>query len=899
MRTPLHIPILLSLLMTFLPSARGAPGDLDMSFNPGSGIDSFVNSVSVQPDGKLIIAGQFTTVAGFVRHHIARLNPDGTGDPTFNPRDGLAESIAQPAYLFATSLQPDGKVLLAGNFTNIEKFPRNGFARLNGDGTLDTNFDTSLAGITCSAVQPDGKIVVGAGGVHRLNPDGTVDQSFQAGAGSSIQGVAIQPDGKILAFGGDLLIRVNADGTDDTNFQPLYVYLGTIYVIALQPDGKILVGGAAETSKSTFEIARFNSDGTLDPTFQLGTNIDGWVRSIALQSDGKILVGGQFQHFNGIGRGGILRLNPNGTLDTNFDAKMDFGVNQVTFVTTQPDDKIFLFGSVGAIAGHYRNNLARLNPDGTLDTGFNPFTGIARARSYPTSAILALPDGKFLARGLWETNGTALDGVMRIDAGGNIDPSFPLLSLGWIPIMTLQPDQKVVMVVSSNTPVTGIYNEQLVRMNQDGTLDPTFNPANVSLDRIDQVLIQADGKLLVRGDVTSIDGVKLNGIARLKSDGSLDSSFNPQLATGAQTAYVDNAAIQPDGKILVSGYRFGAPGFGYFFSRLNADGTIDASFTAPVLGSLGHFAVQPDGKILISVWDYDFNSNTLTRYVARLNSDGSFDPSFTRLDGTYGWPYAVQPDGKIIIGHTFQNAQNVLMPFQASVVRLNSNGTADPSFDPIMSDIYSDESGIIDLTLLPDSKILARGFFTSVDGVARWELARFLGDAPVIITQPASRTNIVGKPASFTVVVSGAAPLSYQWYKNGAPISDDAHVSGTTTSTLTISHARFSDIGAYSVMIRNASGSVTSESASLLVQLPNGKMPGKLTGTIRSLTRQTNGHVHVRYTHTAPDSFIEVSTNLQDWEIIGGWDGSGKDPSEFEDAEAVNFPRRFYRIVSP
>ena len=419
-----------------------------------------------------------------------------------------------------------------------------------------------------------------------------------------------------------------------------------------------------------------------------------------------------------------------------------------------------------------------------MDTGFNPSTGIARARSYPTAAILPLLDGKFLARGLWETNGTVVDGVVRIDVNGNIDPSFPLLSLGWVPTMALQPDQKVVLVISSNTPATGIYNEQLVRINPAGTLDPTFNSVNLSLgDRIDQLLIQPDGKLLIRGYLTSLNGWKLNGVARLQSDGSLDSSFNPQLATGTQSAYVDNAAIQPDGKILVSGNRSGATGFAYFFTRLNADGTVDTSFTAPALGSFGHFAVQLNGKILISVWDYDFNSNTPTRYVARLNPDGSFDPGFTRLDGTYGWPFAVQSDGKILIGHTFQNTQNVIMPFQAGVVRLNSNGTTDPSFVPITSDIYSDESGIIDLTLLPNSKILLRGFFSSVDGVACWELARFLGDAPLIVTQPVSRTNVIGKPVSFTVLASGAAPLSYQWFKNGAPISDNAHMSGTTTGT--------------------------------------------------------------------------------------------------------------------
>ena len=82
------------------------------------------------------------------------------------------------------------------------------------------------------------------------------------------------------------------------------------------------------------------------------------VRSIALQSDGKILVSGQFQHFNGVERQGILRLNPNGSLDSSFDAKMEIGVNQSTFITTKPDDKILLFGSVSTVAGYFRNNLA-------------------------------------------------------------------------------------------------------------------------------------------------------------------------------------------------------------------------------------------------------------------------------------------------------------------------------------------------------------------------------------------------------------------------------------------------------------------------------------------------------------------------------------------------------------
>jgi hypothetical protein len=122
--------------------------------------------------------------------------------------------------------------------------------------------------------------------------------------------------------------------------------------------------------------------------------------------------------------------------------------------------------------------------------------------------------------------------------------------------------------------------------------------------------------------------------------------------------------------------------------------------------------------------------------------------------------------------------------------------------------------------LQADSKVIIGGSFSTVNGAARCALARLLGEAPVIITQPASRTNVVATTATFTVNASGAAVLRYQWYRDGVALNDNAQIAGSTTATLTLKHAQFRDAGAYTVTVSNDGGSVTSDAALLQVTTP-------------------------------------------------------------------------------
>jgi len=333
-------------------------------------------SIALQPDGKIVIGGQFSTVGGVTRNHIARLNSDGTLDTGFNPNaNNRVSSIA---------IQPDGKIVIAGFFGTVGGVTRNRIARLNSDGTLDTGFNPNANDIVYSiALQPDGKIVIGGefttvGGVTRnriarLNSDGTLDTGFNPNANNRVNSIAIQPDGKIV-IGGEFttvggvtrirIARLNSDGTLDTGFNPNAN--NRVNSIAIQPDGKIVIGGWFGTvgGVTRNRIARLNSDGTLDTGFN--PNADGFnqtelnvVHAIAIQPDGKIIVVGVFTAIGGVARNNIARLNSDGTLDTNFSTRVT-GVSGVYSIALQPDGKIIIGGWFNTVGGVGRVDIARL-----------------------------------------------------------------------------------------------------------------------------------------------------------------------------------------------------------------------------------------------------------------------------------------------------------------------------------------------------------------------------------------------------------------------------------------------------------------------------------------------------------------------------------------------------------
>ena len=338
---------------------------------------------------------------------VATVVVPGIGDP-----DSLNSNVVGSNVL-ATAVQPDGKTILAGYFSEVLGQPRNSIARLNPDGTLDAGFNPNVSGnVVCVAVQGNGKILLGGsivsvGGVARnyvarLNADGTLDEGFNPDANNWVYSLAVQEDGQILlggAFtnvgvtGRNHIARIAANGTLDAGFNPNAN--GSVFNIVVQADGKILFGGGFTTLSGTARnyIARVDAAGTLDSGFN--PNPNNGTLCMAVQADGKILLSGLFTTVEGTTRNRIARVAADGTLDPGFNPNAN---DAVSSMAVQADGKILLGGNFTTLGGTVRNYVARVDAAGTLDTGFNP-----NASGYTHAAVQA--DGKILLGGWFTTVG--------------------------------------------------------------------------------------------------------------------------------------------------------------------------------------------------------------------------------------------------------------------------------------------------------------------------------------------------------------------------------------------------------------------------------------------------------------------------------------------------------------
>ena len=324
-----------------------APGQADLSFDLGfgHGLNGTVRALAVQPDGHALVGGYFTKVGGVERHYLARLKSDGTLDASFDAKIGTGQNY----FVYALKLQPDGRILVGGRFSSIDGKTKAGLARLNPDGTLDTNFVTRVTSggpfpnVYALALQPDGKILVGGNfglvngesrnGIARLNADGTLDTAFNPGKGTGyyrdVYSVALQTDGKILV-GGNFrkfdnhdrqdLARLHPNGALDEFFSPGHgtankAGSGKIHSVAIQPDGKLVIGGrfSSVQGKGRDDIARLNADGSVDGEFRpmsgTGPAENYLVYAVALESDQRLLIGGRFSAVNAGHRSNIARLH--------------------------------------------------------------------------------------------------------------------------------------------------------------------------------------------------------------------------------------------------------------------------------------------------------------------------------------------------------------------------------------------------------------------------------------------------------------------------------------------------------------------------------------------------------------------------------------------------------------
>lgn len=417
-RVWLLLILCLGVVRSSLPAHAQQAGSVDASFDPGYGVDGTVNALAVQANGQVLVAGRFNHVNGAAYDNLARLHVDGTLDASFTPPAIAGAYSFVTVEVLALALQPDGRLLVGGTFTRIAGQSQNYLVRLNTDGRVDPSFvpvinlqsgtfRVSAAGVYAIALQPDGKIVAAGSfdlvdgrlhrGVVRLNADGSLDATFDPAVPAHVypaQGLdndasilALGPEGEVYVAGPfqtingvsqPALARLHGnDGSLDTSFTPAgsQSSLRVVTALTCQPDGRLLAAGSFvqpgdKTSSFRSDLARFNVDGAGDVAFSQRHGNDysssSRIEAIVVQPlDGSILIAGSHLYLNGRAVGAIGRYLADGRVDKSFYPGLDpLAVNGATAsastVAVGADGRLLIGGDFDTVDGQFRHHLAGL-----------------------------------------------------------------------------------------------------------------------------------------------------------------------------------------------------------------------------------------------------------------------------------------------------------------------------------------------------------------------------------------------------------------------------------------------------------------------------------------------------------------------------------------------------------
>jgi hypothetical protein len=789
-------------------------GTVDYSFPAGVnfigsiyGFDGEVYAIEIQKDGKILVGGDFGTYysydypEGYSAAYLIRLNSDGTVDDTFSTGNINGD-------VFTIAIQPDGKILLGGNFGYYDGLNPNNIIRINPDGSPDYSFVYGSgfnAPVNVITLQSDGKILVGgifgqynsntAYYLIRLNSNGSIDNSFVYGNdvvsfNGAVNDIKVQSDGKILVVGefstyaensSNYIIRLNSDGTRDTTFVIGTGFSNIVYSIDLQSDGKIIVGGdfydyGYYNGNLCNSIVRLNTDGSLDSTF--GYGVYGGVYKVKVQSDDKILIGGYFYdyypYFNdwtSFNVDKLIRFNPDTTFDYNFYYK-DI-INYDTYaINLQSDGKILVGGSFyndGDASTYPLNRFGRLNNTISLykyvysilsDCYENPKTysmgsnTLLTEDDYYNECVVSATELGGASNTI--TGYIILDGDNPLFTKSKPDCEFVkkynscsesiLDNYKYVVAYSLLENEWDYFTVDSRYEVGDIFfiNEKFeadefevrscFRITEIITNDygNYYQPIKYIPYKTCEECVRANGVPYRLYSYTNDSTQKVISYQYFNYDGYVNDFFvkTSFLLTPSSYDYINFVSDSP---AFPNMYEYGLVPKIYstvsidsnnnFFGTAaelmskKGSGEYDYRFN-PYYGSYQGFNDYvfstyelKNGQILVGgTFDY-YNNEPLNSYgIAKLNVDGlldnKFQPNLFGVNSIY--TFAEQSDGKILIGGNFEGAGNLESYY---LVRVDKNGILDSEFtNNIMKDGGLDGS-VHKIVILPSGKILLAGEF--------------------------------------------------------------------------------------------------------------------------------------------------------------------------------------------
>ncbi|MBX3738732.1 MAG: hypothetical protein KF715_18715 [Candidatus Didemnitutus sp.] len=796
-----------------------ADGTVDPVWDPGTGPNSTVTSLALTSDGRLVIGGSFSQVAGVARQYLARLTAAGALDTTFLVGTGL--NNPNPTLL----MSPDDRVIVGGAFTTYNGLTATRLIRLDASGALDATFAPAPnSTVNFISAATDGRLLIGGnftqvGGVARtglawLGADGALLPAT-ANLTTGYTSALALPDDSIVASTPNGLYRFRADGTADTLFNNANGYRGQFYrgyattatssraAPLLANGNQILlvgdigrIGGAVNSATSNIRHAAVWIQYTDALTPVIGT----------APADAELPEGGSITW-------SVAASTPTGVL---------------TYAWTKVSDPTTILSTTAALArtnvkpadaGQYRIVVA--NGEGYAEAFVNlsvrsaalPRAGSVRLGFNATATGTDVRDLVAAANGNWWTITSTR--LLRLLPDGSADSSFAALEVnsgGSLTGLHPLPDGRLYAWGTFST-LAGQAVKRLVRLTADGALDPTFNADLPSNAVISDVAELGDGRIYVGGNFTvDIAGSSARNLVRLASTGAIDPTFDPAGGLDATPMAVRALA---DGRVLVAGPFTTAGGASRRgVVRFLSTGPLDTGFNNLNVANVYQLLVYPDGRLLIA-GQFTTVDGVARAGVARLTADGVVDPTFT-LGATANFnstivPIVLRPDGRIVIAGSFTESAGT----RSRVLQFGPDGVLDPTYDGTRS-FTSTAGGISstsfrDLALLPTGHLIVVGSFSFLDdGISRAGLASLQGTplAPEITADTiASATLSAGGTINLSVTASGAPTLGYQWRHNTSAID------GATSPTFTKANVTAEDAGTYDVVVTNSYGTATSRSA--------------------------------------------------------------------------------------
>ncbi|MEL6557434.1 MAG: T9SS type A sorting domain-containing protein [Bacteroidota bacterium] len=623
-------------------------GTLDDTFNNNIGFNnaSFTESdLKILADDKILFGGAFSTFNDASFNNILRLNADGTVDDSFSFTGNLTD-LASPTVNSVLPLS-DGDIIIAGSFDSVYDSTAKSVARLNNDGSLDTDFllpgayaDVFDRSVRAALDLNENILVSGINtGINnfelvRLFNTGQIDSAFADGDiefNNSLGTVSepiirVRNNGEIYFSANHNnysnhfsqgLSKLDLNGNVLTSFNADIAGQSSVSAAKQLDDGTILLGGSF-TSVNNLPanfLVKINIEGSIDQQFManIGSGPERPVRSIETDNNGNILLGGGFQTFNNVSTGSFVRMSNNGIIDENFTPSIgsNFVTNGVTEIIVLDNDKIIIGGSFNFVDNNSRNSLAILNSDGSIDTAFDLNLD---ANTRIESLVLTADNNLFYAGNVGFDGGTII-GMSDLEGNGiesfNVAYDFGSLSIGAAAVM---PETGIILV---STVGSGNEPDKVVQFETDGTLRDDTSITTIGSSGVSEILPIDSDNIFIGGQFSTVNETNSPGIGKVNLDGTADPEVNLNLVEiGNFSGPSINSIVDLNGsEFLISGN----------FSKLEADdftNTAIVNFDVPKLPTAlnGQFAFSTG--ITLS---WNDNSSKETGYeLYRKEADGDF-----------------------------------------------------------------------------------------------------------------------------------------------------------------------------------------------------------------------------------------------------------------------------------